>query len=317
MSVPLYVPVLPTRPHAAATYRALAPDLQRQVAPLWTLPPRPGMLPKPLAERIAKEAGDISTAQRLGSGWLDAPFADEDEAAVLADVLTPGWWDHRNMRPVTGPGRPGAQQLLALAAARHREDGLGVRVRLPDDWNDLGRRRASRPDAHRPPRRPVPRPRHRPARPPRRCQGGCASPGHPDPAHVLAHGDRHGRRLPRTARRLPGGRPVRGPAYGLGDLARDPPQRTHVPAPTALRRLRDPIPPRTSPRPHRRAAEARRGASSATPPPAPTTCPKCRTASSTTTPTGRLPGASPVSWNFGARRRVRGRGGCGTGPGVP
>lgn len=218
MSVPLYVPVLPTRPHAAATYRALAPDLQRQVAPLWTLPPRPGMLPKPLAERIAKEAGDISTAQRLGSGWLDAPFADEDEAAVLADVLTPGWWDHRNMRPVTGPGRPGAQQLLALAAARHREDGLGVRVRLPDDWNDLGRRRASRPDAHRPPRRPVPRPRHRPARPPRRCQGGCASPGHPDPAHVLAHGDRHGRmaspnrpttsgRASRTRPRVRTGRP--------------------------------------------------------------------------------------------------------------
>ncbi|WP_330291476.1 beta family protein [Streptomyces sp. NBC_00576] len=136
MSVPLYVPVLPTRPHAAAAYRALAPDLLRQVAPLWTLPPRPGMLPKPLAERLAKEAGDTSTAQRLGSGWLDAPFADEDEAAVLAHILTPEWWDHRNLRPVTGPGRPGAQQALALAAARHREDGLGIRVRLPGDWND-------------------------------------------------------------------------------------------------------------------------------------------------------------------------------------
>ncbi|MEW2085493.1 beta family protein [Streptomyces sp. NPDC005283] len=136
MSVPPYVPVLPTRPHAAAAYRALAPDVRRQVAPLWTLPPRPGMLPKPLAERIAKAAGDISTTQRLGSAWLDAPFADDVEAAVLADVLTPEWWDHRNLRPVTGPGRPGAQQSLALAVARHREDGLGIRVRLPGDWND-------------------------------------------------------------------------------------------------------------------------------------------------------------------------------------
>ncbi|MEU2620845.1 hypothetical protein ABZ642_22360 [Streptomyces sp. NPDC007157] len=136
MSVPLYVPILPTRPHAAAAYRALAPDVRRQVAPLWTLPPRPGMLAKPLAERIAKEAGDISTAQRLGPAWLDAPFADEVEAAVLADILTPDWWDDRNLRPVTGPGRPGAQQSLALAAARHRKDGLGVRVRLPGDWND-------------------------------------------------------------------------------------------------------------------------------------------------------------------------------------
>lgn len=136
MSVPLYVPVLPTRPHAAAAYRALAPDVRRQVAPLWTLPPRPGMLPKPLAGSMAKEAGDISTAQRLGSAWLDAPFADDDEAAVLAGVLTPEWWDHRNLRPVTGPGRPDAQQALALAVARHREDGLGIRVRLPGDWND-------------------------------------------------------------------------------------------------------------------------------------------------------------------------------------
>ncbi|WP_395573541.1 beta family protein [Streptomyces sp. BK79] len=136
MSVPLYVPVLPTRPHAGAAYRALTPDVRRQVAPLWTLPPRPGTLPEPLAGRLVKETGTISTAQRPGHGWLDAPFADEAEAAILADVLAPEWWDDRNLRPVTGPGRPSAQQSLALAAARHRGDGLGVRVRLPGDWND-------------------------------------------------------------------------------------------------------------------------------------------------------------------------------------
>ncbi|WP_319053449.1 beta family protein [Streptomyces europaeiscabiei] len=136
MSVPLYVPVLPTRPHATAAYRELTPDVQRRVAPLWTLPPRAGMLPKPLAERIAKDVDDVTAAQRHGSAWLDAPFADDTEAAVLAEALTPDWWDHRNLRPVTGPGRPGAQQSLALAVARRREDALGIRVRLPGEWND-------------------------------------------------------------------------------------------------------------------------------------------------------------------------------------
>ncbi|MET9060665.1 beta family protein [Streptomyces antibioticus] len=136
MSVPLYVPVLPTRPHATAAYRELTPDVQRRVAPLWTLPPRPGMLPKPLAERIGKDADDVTAAQRHGSAWLDAPFADATEAAVLAEALTLDWWDHRSLRPVTGPGRPVAQQSLALAVARRREDVLGIRVRLPGEWND-------------------------------------------------------------------------------------------------------------------------------------------------------------------------------------
>ncbi|MEV5383424.1 hypothetical protein [Streptomyces sp. NPDC052721] len=136
MSVPLYVPVLPTRPHAVSAYRALSPDIRRRTAPLWTLPPRPGFLPRPLTQRIRKEAGDIATAHRHGSGWLDAPFADDVEAGILSDALTPGWWDHRNLWPVTGPGRPGAQQSLALAVARRRQDGLGMRVRIPAAWND-------------------------------------------------------------------------------------------------------------------------------------------------------------------------------------
>lgn len=136
MSVPLYVPVLPTRPHAVSAYRALTPDIQRRIAPLWTLPPRPGFLPTLLAQRIRKEAGDVATAHRHGSGWLDAPFADDIEADVLSDALSPGWWDHRNLWPVTGPGRPGSQQSLALAVARRCNDGLGLRVRLPGAWND-------------------------------------------------------------------------------------------------------------------------------------------------------------------------------------
>ncbi|MBA2809675.1 beta family protein [Streptomyces sp. KM273126] len=136
MSVPLYVPVLPTRPHATAAYRALTPHVRRRVAPLWTLPPRPGMLPKPLAERIGEDADNVAAAQRHESGWLDAPFSDGTEAAVLADTLTPEWWDHRNLWPVTGPGRPGIQQSLAVAVARRREVGLGVRVQHSGEWND-------------------------------------------------------------------------------------------------------------------------------------------------------------------------------------
>lgn len=108
MSVPLYVPVLPSRPHAVSAYRALSPDLQRRIAPLRTLPPRSGFPPRPLAQRIRKEAGDATTVLRHGYGWLDAPFADDDvEAGVLTDALTPDWWDHRNLWPVTGPGAPG------------------------------------------------------------------------------------------------------------------------------------------------------------------------------------------------------------------
>lgn len=136
MSVPLYVPVLPTRQHATAAYRALTPDVQRRVAPLWTLPPRPGMLPKPLAEAIAKDVGHVTAAQGGGRAWLDAPFADEAQAAVLAKTLPPEWWDHRNLRPVTGPGHPAEQQALALAVARRSRSGLGVRVRLPGEWKD-------------------------------------------------------------------------------------------------------------------------------------------------------------------------------------
>ncbi|MBL1084174.1 beta family protein [Streptomyces actinomycinicus] len=136
MSAPLYVPALPTRRHATAAYRALTPDVQRLVAPLWTLPPRPGVPTRQLAERIIRDAGDVTAAQRHGPAWLDAPFADDADAAVLADALPPEWWDHRNLRPVTGPGRPSVQQSLALAVARRHQGGLGIRVRLPGEWSD-------------------------------------------------------------------------------------------------------------------------------------------------------------------------------------
>lgn len=136
MSVTPYVPVLPVRPHAAAAYRGLPGVLQRGVFPLWTLSPHPGMLPGPLAGRIAKEAGEAARAQPRTPAWLDAPFADDAEAAVLADTLGPQWWEDRFLRPVTGPGRPDAQQSLALTVARRQGLPLALRVRLPGGWND-------------------------------------------------------------------------------------------------------------------------------------------------------------------------------------
>ncbi|WP_151483744.1 beta family protein [Streptomyces albicerus] len=136
MSVPLYVPVLPARQHAAAAYRALEPKQRSRVAPLWTLHPHPGMLSKPLADRIDRDTRYVTAAQGHGSAWLDAPYADSDEAAALTEALAPEWWDHRNLLPVTGPERPEAQQSLALTVARRLEEGMGVRVPLPGEWYD-------------------------------------------------------------------------------------------------------------------------------------------------------------------------------------
>ncbi|MGW3977171.1 beta family protein [Streptomyces mirabilis] len=136
MSVPLYVPVLPARQHAAGAYRTLHPELRARVAPLWTLHPHPGMLPKPLADRIDSDTKYVTAVQGHSLGWLDAPYVETEEAAVLAEALPPEWWDHRNLRPVTGPERPEAQQSLAVAVARRLGEGMGVRVPLPGEWHD-------------------------------------------------------------------------------------------------------------------------------------------------------------------------------------
>ncbi|MFE6779472.1 beta family protein [Streptomyces sp. NPDC057702] len=136
MSVSPYVPVLPTRPHAVAAFRDLPRDAHRHITPLWTLPPRVGVPPEPLARYVAKDAERAASAQSRTPAWLDAPFADAAEAAVLADTLNPEWWEGRLLRPVTGPGRPAAQQSLALAVVRQHGLPLALRVRLPGEWND-------------------------------------------------------------------------------------------------------------------------------------------------------------------------------------
>lgn len=136
MSGPLYVPVLPARMHAARAYGALEPRIRARVAPLWMLHPHPGSVAGHLAARVDQETGYVTGVQRHTPAWLDAPDADPDEATALAGILQPEWWEHRNLRPVTGPGRPPAQQTLALAAARRLGSGMGVRVPVAREWPD-------------------------------------------------------------------------------------------------------------------------------------------------------------------------------------
>uniref|UniRef100_UPI002A840DCB beta family protein n=1 Tax=Streptomyces sp. CRN 30 TaxID=3075613 RepID=UPI002A840DCB len=136
MSVPLYVPVLPASRHATRAYDVLLPEIRAGVAPLWTLHPHPGLRPKDAIRRIGLDTGYVAGVQKQGHAWLDAPYADADEAALLPGALAPEWWEHRNLCPVTGPGRPDAQQSLALAVARLLGKGIGMRVPLPGEWHD-------------------------------------------------------------------------------------------------------------------------------------------------------------------------------------
>lgn len=117
MSEPLYVPVLPTRPHAAAAYRGLRPDTQNAVMPLWSLPPRPGLSRTDLAVAVRKDLTLVVQAQRYQQAWLDAPFAVESEVGALAGLLREAS-ARGPLRPVTGPGRAPGQQAAALAIAR-------------------------------------------------------------------------------------------------------------------------------------------------------------------------------------------------------
>ncbi|MEU5432974.1 hypothetical protein AB0G73_06295 [Streptomyces sp. NPDC020719] len=133
MSEPLYVPALPARAHAADAYRRLRPDIQRAVAPLWTLPLRPGLLPSELEATFRADLNRVTKAQRYHPAWLDAPFADEIQLAVLAPLLN-GVVAAAPLRPVSGPDRSRAQQTWALDAARRSGGGLGIRVRMAEGW---------------------------------------------------------------------------------------------------------------------------------------------------------------------------------------
>ncbi|MGW0854633.1 beta family protein [Streptomyces sp. NPDC002690] len=130
----LYVPVLPVRSHAAAAYRDLRATIQGEVTPLWSLPPRPGASGTVLAAAVRREIAEVSRAQSRVPAWLDAPHADGAQVPVLAEVIAE-YVGFGAFRPVTGPLRPAAQQYAALAAAVECGRPLGIRVRVPGEWD--------------------------------------------------------------------------------------------------------------------------------------------------------------------------------------
>ncbi|WP_225631658.1 beta family protein [Streptomyces solaniscabiei] len=133
MSGPLYVPVLPTKPHAAGAFRRLWPDVRAAIRPLWNLPPLPGVLPETLGTVVAKYVDQVSAVSRHG-GWIDAPFREDAQTAALAEALAV-YCELGRLRPVTGPERTAEQQAAAVETARRCLRGLGIRVRVTGEWD--------------------------------------------------------------------------------------------------------------------------------------------------------------------------------------
>ncbi|MFD9070091.1 beta family protein [Streptomyces lasiicapitis] len=134
MPGPLYVPMLPARPHAAGAYRRLSPDIQRDVVPLWNLPLRTGLGPSELGAAFRGDLRVVTKVQRYHPAWLDAPFAEDSQRSVLAPLLQRVVAE-APLRPVTGPERARQQQVWAWETARRSGDGLGVRVRMEEQWD--------------------------------------------------------------------------------------------------------------------------------------------------------------------------------------
>ncbi|CAM5531743.1 hypothetical protein STENM223S_01135 [Streptomyces tendae] len=133
MSGPLYVPVLPTKPHAAGAFRRLWPDVRAAIGPLWNLPPLPGTPPERVGTVVGTYVGRVSAVSRHG-GWIDAPFGEDAQTAALAEALAV-YCELGRLRPVTGPERPPQQQAAAVETARRCLRGLGVRVRVSGEWD--------------------------------------------------------------------------------------------------------------------------------------------------------------------------------------
>ncbi|NJP72072.1 beta family protein [Streptomyces sp. C1-2] len=133
MSGPLYVPVLPTKPHAAGALRGLWPEVRAAIRPLWNLPPLPGTNPEKLAAVVGRYVDPVSAVSRHG-GWIDAPFGEEARTADLAEALSP-YCEFGVLRPVTGPERTQEWQAAAVETARRCLRGLGVRVQVTWEWD--------------------------------------------------------------------------------------------------------------------------------------------------------------------------------------
>jgi hypothetical protein len=133
MSGPLYVPVLPTKPHAAGALQRLRPDVRAAISPLWNLPPLPGAPPETLGTVVGTYVGRVSAVSRHG-GWIDAPFGEAAQTAALAEALAV-YCELGRLRPVTGPERTAEQQAAAVETARRCHRRLGVRVRVSGEWD--------------------------------------------------------------------------------------------------------------------------------------------------------------------------------------
>ncbi|CAL9403572.1 beta family protein [Streptomyces sp. enrichment culture] len=133
MSGPLYVPVLPTKPHAAGVFPRLSPDVRAAVKPLWNLPPLREVARETLGTVVDACVGRVSAVSRHG-GWIDAPFDDDGRTAAFAEALAV-YCEFGRLRPVTGPERTAEQQAVAVGTARRCSCGLGVRVRVTGEWD--------------------------------------------------------------------------------------------------------------------------------------------------------------------------------------
>lgn len=134
MPEPLYVPVLPLKPHAARTFAGLPLVERRDAAPLWTLPPYEQAPLRQLPERALR---DVARSRRFSPGaWLDVPYLRDCTESVTRRLHE--LWTVGSLTPVTAPDRPLRLHDLAVTSAASPCGGerLGIRVALPGRWNE-------------------------------------------------------------------------------------------------------------------------------------------------------------------------------------
>ncbi|WP_432069830.1 beta family protein [Streptomyces sp. AA1529] len=134
MPEPLYVPVLPMKPHAARTFAGLPLAERRYAAPLWTLPPHEQ---KPLQRLPESALSYVARSRRFTPGaWLDVPYLEDCTEAVTSRLHE--LWTVGSLTPVTAPGRPLRLHDLAVMSAASPCGGerLGIRVALPGRWDE-------------------------------------------------------------------------------------------------------------------------------------------------------------------------------------
>lgn len=135
VAVPVYVPVWPARQHTTKAYAALEPEVRVGTVPLWNLPKTTDLLPDAWAAMYRRLVRKVHAVHEDSPGWIDAPFIAYDQIRTVAKAID----DHCSrdlLRPVTGPERHPRQQAFAVGTARKHRCGLGIRVTVPDTWDE-------------------------------------------------------------------------------------------------------------------------------------------------------------------------------------